>query len=161
MLQHQIARMAQLHANDLKHQCCRVPLPYAFERKSPRSAQDFAWFWVFASEQLSRCPDTGRIGRYHVDQSHLGRMVSNAARKAGIYKRVTCHTFRHTYATHHLNQGTDLPSIKELLGHSDIRITMIYTHVDAAGPQALRSPLEHLLANPLRSLTDSRRLQSG
>jgi site-specific recombinase XerD len=94
---------------------------------------------------LSRDPISDRIGRYHIDETTFSRALSLAVRKAGIHKRVTSHCLRHSYATHLLNAGSDIRTIQKLLGHTDVRTTMIYTHVDATGPASERSPLDSLL----------------
>lgn len=153
-LRNQIEQTRGWWEMDRRDGVCRVQLPHAMERKSPAAASDMAWYFVFASSVRSTCPETKRVGRHHVDKDHLGRMISNSAKKAGLLKRVTCHTLRHSYATHHLSSGTDIVSIQKLLGHSDVRTTQIYTHVTEYGPQGLRSPLERLLATAPRRVSE-------
>lgn len=145
LLREQIAATERWHAWDAQQGVARVALPHAFEMKSPQAASQIAWWWLFCSAKLSRCPDTGRIGRHHVDESNFTRGLAQAARLAGIKKRVTSHCLRHSYATHLLNAGVDIRSIQKLLGHTDVRTTMIYTHVDANSPAAELSPLDSLL----------------
>lgn len=145
LLREQVAIAEKWNRLDIADGCARVPLPNAFERKSPQAASQLAWYWVFCSAVRSRCPDTQRLGRFHVDESNFTRSLSLAARRAGIHKRVTSHCLRHSYATHLLNSGTDIRTIQQLLGHTDVRTTMIYTHVDSGAPASERSPLDSLL----------------
>lgn len=144
-LRHQIAEAEFYHVKDVAEGVARVPLPYAFEKKSPQAASQLGWYWCFCSRLRSRCPETGRVGRYHVDESNFTRSLGIAARQAGITKRVTSHCLRHSYATHLLNSGTDIRSIQKLLGHSSVVTTQIYTHVDSSSPATERSPLDSLL----------------
>jgi integron integrase len=144
-LRTQIADATHWHARDIADGMARVPLPFAFARKSPQASSQLAWYWVFCSHVRSRDPESQQIGRYHVDESNFTRSLSIAARRAGILKRVTSHCLRHSYATHLLNSGTDIRTIQKLLGHTDVRTTMIYTHVDETGPASERSPLDTLL----------------
>lgn len=144
-LQNQIAGVRRLHVSDTRNGVARVPLPNAFARKAKNAEKEFSWYFLFSSRQLSTCPETGRIGRYHQDESNIGREIKRAAAKAGITKRVTPHTFRHSFATHLLQAGTDLKTIQELMGHTDIRTTEIYLHVQLSSVAATVSPLQTLL----------------
>ncbi|TWU67285.1 Tyrosine recombinase XerD [Crateriforma conspicua] len=121
-----------------------VPLPKAFDRKSPDACRDVRWYWLFCSGKLSRDPKTGQVGRYHVDKDHVGRVIRDSAKRAGIRKRVGCHTLRHSFATHLLESGTDIRRIQQLLGHSSVETTMIYTHVARDPATTTRSPLDRL-----------------
>lgn len=144
-LRMQIAEAERWHALDVRDGLARVPLPNAFAAKSPQASSQIGWYWVFCSHVRSRDPIGGAIGRFHIDESNFGRSLSIAARRAGIRKRVTSHCLRHSYATHLLNAGVDIRSIQKLLGHTDVRTTMIYTHVESTGPASERSPLDALL----------------
>lgn len=144
-LEKQIANTTKIHGWDLADGCARVELPNAFERKSPRAASSLEWHWLFCAEKLSRHPTENWMGRWHLHPDHISSQVSAAAKKAGIRKKVAAHTLRHTFATLHLHSGTDLRTIQKLLGHSDIRTTQIYTHVDPAGLAEAKSPLGLIL----------------
>ena len=107
---------------------------------------DAKFYWLFCSSSLSPHPKYKRIGRAHIDADNVGRNVANASKRAGVMKRVGCHTFRHSFATHQLNAGVDIRTIQKQLGHADIRTTMIYTHVDCIGHQSIGGPMDRLAA---------------
>jgi integron integrase len=143
-LQEQLQRVKYIHEEDLSKGHGSVYLPYALERKSPKASREWIWQYVFPSDRLSKDPRSGEIRRHHVDESSLQRAVKEAARRSGINKRVSCHTFRHSFATHLLENGYDIRTVQELLGHKDVRTTMIYTHVLNRGGRAVRSPLDDI-----------------
>ncbi len=117
-----------------------------------KPSHDLRYYWLFCSNNLSRHPIYGRLGRNHLHLDHVGRTISAASRKAGIMKDVGCHTLRHSFATHQLNAGVDIRTIQKMLGHADVRTTMIYTHVDAFGHQAEASPLDRAFARRARQI---------
>jgi integron integrase len=142
----------QLHQRDLSRGVARVELPFALERKYPKAAQELDWQFVFASRQLSYCPRTGRKGRHHVYDSSLQRAVASAGAAAGLDKRIHCHTFRHSFATHLVERGVDIRSVQQLLGHESLETTMIYTHVARQGVASVTSPLDLLADVDLETL---------
>lgn len=104
--------------------------------------KELGWYFLFPGKSLSKDPVSGIIRRHHVHESNIQRSVKKAVRNAGIHKQAGCHTFRHSFATHLLENGYDIRSVQELLGHKDVRTTMIYTHVMKKGPLAVKSPLD-------------------
>jgi len=141
-LQEHLVRVKQLHTKDLAEGYGAVYLPYALERKYPNANREWSWQYVFPAKSRSVDPRTGAERRHHLDESSLQKAVRAAARLAGIVKHVTCHTFRHSFATHLLEAGYDIRTVQELLGHQDVKTTMIYTHVLNRGAKAVRSPLD-------------------
>jgi integron integrase len=141
-LQEHLQRAKLIHERDLAQGYGSVYLPYALGRKYPNADREWIWQYVFPATALSKDPRTGVVRRHHVSESSVQKAVKKASRLAGINKRVTCHTFRHSFATHLLEDGYDIRTVQELLGHKDIRTTMIYTHVLNRGAMAVRSPLD-------------------
>jgi len=142
-LEHQLHRVRARHEQDLRDGFGAVYLPKALERKYSRAAREWAWQYVFPSPKFARDPRSGIVRRHHRSKSAVQRAVRRAVREADICKPGSCHTFRHSFATHLLENGTDIRTVQELLGHKDVRTTMIYTHVLQRGLPT-RSPLDAL-----------------
>ncbi len=142
ILQEHLRYVNALHQSDLRAGYGTVYLPYALARKYPNASQEWGWQYVFPAANLSVDPRSGIKHRHHADDSSLQRAVRAAARASGIAKPVTPHTFRHCFATHLLEAGYDIRTVQELLGHKNVKTTMIYTHVLQKGPLGVRSPLD-------------------
>jgi integron integrase len=138
----QIERALLVHADDLAQGVGEVWLPYALARKYPNAARQPGWQYVFPASQVSEDPSSGKRRRHHLDEKVLQRAVKSAAAAAGLHKPASCHTLRHSFATHMLEAGYDIRTIQELLGHADVATTQIYTHVLNRGPGGVRSPLD-------------------
>jgi integron integrase len=161
-LRRQLAAVAKLHQQDLLAGAGWVWLPYALAVKYPNAGRSLAWQYVFPARNLSMdsnpresmegpdedqhvvAADRTQLRRHHVHESSVQTAVTAAVRKSGIQKKVTCHTFRHSFATHLLESGKDIRTIQELLGHADVSTTMIYTHVSQLGATGVQSPLDQL-----------------
>ena len=134
----------RLHQNDLAEGWGAVVLPYALARKYRHADQQWCWQWVFPQRNRWKDEATGKEGRHHLDPSVIQKAVKKAVAHAGLTKPVGCHTFRHSFATHLLERGQDIRTIQELMGHSDLNTTMIYTHVLKRGPMGVISPADQL-----------------
>ncbi len=141
-LKEHIEGIKTLHEVDQKNKVEGVFMPYALARKYPNTGKSWAWQWVFPSRNLSKDPRTGIIRRHHRHGSSLRKSIKAATKKAGVHKQVTPHTFRHSFATHLLENNYDIRTVQELLGHKSVKTTMIYTHVLNKGPSAVLSPLD-------------------
>jgi integron integrase len=138
-----LARIRAQHDRDLARGLGHVELPDALSHKLPAAEKAWAWQWVFPATSFHTA-DNGRIRRHHLHESAVQRAITRAAAQAGLLKRATCHTLRHSFATHLLESGTDIRTIQRLLGHRDLKTTMIYTHVLARGPFGIPSPADRL-----------------
>jgi len=139
-----LQRVKLIHEKDLDEGYGAVYLPNALSRKYPNAAKSWGWQYAFPARNLSTDPRSGKILRHHIDQSAINKAIKSAVQKLGIVKRVSAHTFRHSFATHLLQRGTDIRTIQALLGHNDLETTMIYTHVLNQGGQGVTSPLDDL-----------------
>jgi integron integrase len=143
-LRSQVALVRRYHERDLAEGFGRVYLPYALAEKYPNADRELAWQYLFPAPKRGLDPRTGLVRRHHLAETALQKDVRGAVRRAGIVKPASCHTLRHSFATHLLEAGQDIRTVQELLGHKDVTTTMIYTHVLNQGPLGVRSPLDFL-----------------
>ena len=141
-LERQLERVKAIHEMDIREGFGRVYLPLALARKYPHADREWCWQYIFAASKRSVDPRSGQIQRHHIAESALQKAVKGAIRRAGINKPGSCHTLRHSFATRLLEDSYDIRTIQELLGPSDVKTTMIYTHVLNRGGKGVKSPLD-------------------
>ncbi|MBW4551361.1 MAG: integron integrase [Aphanocapsa sp. GSE-SYN-MK-11-07L] len=142
LLSFHLQGVRQLHQQDLAQGYGSVYLPFALERKYPHADREWIWQYIFPADRRSKDPRSGVVRRHHLDESGLQKALKRAVHAAGIDKRVSCYTFRHSFATHLLQNHYDIRTVQELLGHKDVKTTMIYTHVLNKGRRGVLSPLD-------------------
>ncbi len=141
-IQKHLESVKNIHENDLKAGLGAVLLPFAFDKKHANAAREWKWQYVFPSHKISRDPRTGKPGRHHLSESGLQKAIKIGLRKASIEKHASCHTLRHSFATHLLQNGSDIRTIQDLLGHKELTTTMIYKHVLQNNRLGVRSPID-------------------
>ena len=143
-LEQQLREAKEMHRRDLEDGAGAVELPGAMDLKSPNAPREWPWKWVFPATSRYLHEETGQIRRHHLHETVTQKEMRRVVRHLGLARRVTCHTLRHSFATHLLESGSDIRTIQELLGHADVRTTMIYTHVLNRGGLGTISPLDRI-----------------
>lgn len=138
----QIKKVKEIYERDLRFNYAGVSLPYALERKYPNAGKEFGWQYIFPASKLAIDPQSGKIRRHHLSETVMQHAIKRAIRESGTTKPGSCHTLRHSFATHLLENGYDIRTVQELLGHKDVKTTMIYTHVLNKGGMGVKSPLD-------------------
>lgn len=144
-LQAHLEKVKQQHERDCRQGFGEVWLPYALNRKYPNAGRSWVWQYVFPSAKISPTRDDRRLRRHHISEATIQKAIKSALAETGIVKHASCHTLRHSFATHLLEEGYDIRTVQELLGHKDVTTTMIYTHVLNRGGRGVRSPLDYAL----------------
>ena len=142
------------HVLDLEHHSGWVQLPGAYARKSPGAGRTWPWQWVFPASRKYTCSDTGQRRRHHAHESALQRAMKRAVLRSGLPVKASCHTLRHSFATHMIEDGCDLPTLQKLMGHADIQTTMQYVHLANSGPLAMGSPLDRIAPGVVQYIPD-------
>lgn len=143
-LKRQVQVVKKVHEKDIAAGYGSVYMPEALARKYPNAEYEFRWQFLFPASRIAQDPKSGAVHRHHIHQTVIQKSIKKAATQAGILKRVSSHTLRHSFATHLLETGSDIRTVQDLLGHADVSTTMIYTHVAGLGSQGVKSPLDRL-----------------
>lgn len=159
-IQRQINSMRVLYESDKADKLNGVSLPFAYGRKCPSARMDFGWWYLFSSDNYSRCPESGVLYRHHRDMDNIARQIKRGCKDAGITKPITSHCLRHTFCTHSIESGMPLHFVQQLMGHDSLETLQPYIHASTIDATSARSPLEDLLANPILSMVNRERKQA-